>query len=331
MESNRKLIKTLSRNIKSGLSSPEFFGFVRRLEQAKPDLPRIGYAKLPKDENVRFGQMPHLHFPPSEIADISEGRGNVDAIVMTYFFGLLGVNGPMPLEFTSYVLTRSHNYYDHAWRRFLDIIHHRMLTLFYRAFSINQQAISYDRRQDSFVGIIKNVAGFEPKLNTNGVRESLILRYAHRFREMVKNRASLEEMLSSILKLKVRVKDFIQERCDIPHEYRAVMGSRQTMRLGVNLQIGRSYISISKKFELRIGAITYKECLAFLPTGRAYSLIKEAVKLYLDRLLDYDINITLISESIPAAILGSNAVMLGYAYRLGGVKSGYAKLVIRGI
>jgi predicted component of type VI protein secretion system len=205
-----------------------------------------------------------------------------------------------------------------------------MLTLFYRAFAVNQQSVSYDRQQDSFVDIIKNVAGFEPKLNM-GAHDSLILRYAHRFREMVKNRACLEEMLSSLLSLRVRVKDFIQARYDIPHEYRAVMGNPQTMRLGVNLQIGRSYLSISKKFEIRIGAVAYKECLAFLPNGRAYCLIKEAVKLYLDRVLDYDISITLISESIPPAILGSNAAMLGYAYRLGGVKSGYAKLLIRGI
>ena len=69
-------------------------------------------------------------------------------VFMTYFFGLLGVNGPMPLEFTDYVFQRSHNYYDQTWRRFLDIINHRFLTLFYRAWAENEQAVSFDRADD---------------------------------------------------------------------------------------------------------------------------------------------------------------------------------------
>ncbi|MDR2746406.1 MAG: type VI secretion system baseplate subunit TssG, partial [Treponema sp.] len=140
MEDLRKLIRSWSQNLRQGVAAPDFWGLVRKLEQNNPGKPRLGYAKYPSDENVRFGQTPHLYFPPSDIAEIIEGKKvGLDAVVFTYFLGLLGVNGPMPLEFIHYVYQRSRSHYDHAWRRFLDIIHHRMHVFYYRAFAQNQQ------------------------------------------------------------------------------------------------------------------------------------------------------------------------------------------------
>jgi type VI secretion system protein ImpH len=146
MENLRRLTKTWAQNLRSGISVPDFWGFVRKLEKSDPSRPRLGYAKHPSEEIIRFGQMPYLYFPPSDIAEIFEGKKTgVVALVFTYFLGLLGVNGPMPLEFTHYVYQRSYNHYDQTWRRFLDIIHHRMHVFYYRAFAQNEQSISFDR------------------------------------------------------------------------------------------------------------------------------------------------------------------------------------------
>jgi type VI secretion system protein ImpH len=161
----RKLVKSRAMYLRQGVYAPDFWGFVRRLENSNPELPRLGYARHPSLENIRFGQAPFLGFPSADIAEIVEGKGNIDAAIFTYFFGLLGVNGPMPLEFTNYVYQRSRNHYDHTWRRFLDIINHRFTVFFYRAFSQNEQAISFDRvENDAIASIVKSFAGLPPKL-----------------------------------------------------------------------------------------------------------------------------------------------------------------------
>ena len=64
------------------------------------------------------------------------------------FFGLLGPQGPMPLHFTEYVRERLRFRGDATPARFLDVFHHRLLTLFYRAWAQAQPAVHHDRPDD---------------------------------------------------------------------------------------------------------------------------------------------------------------------------------------
>jgi type VI secretion system protein ImpH len=116
MENIRNSIRKTSQKLRNGGGAPDFWALVRKLENTGPAKPRLGHGKNAGEENVRFGQAPFLNFPPTDIAEIIEGGRNagVDATLIVYFFGLLGVNGPMPLEFTHYVFRRSHNYFDNT-------------------------------------------------------------------------------------------------------------------------------------------------------------------------------------------------------------------------
>jgi type VI secretion system ImpH/TssG family protein len=325
----RKLIKTLSRNLRNNVSAPDFFGLVRRLEKARPEQPRLGQAAHPRDENVRFGQVPFLRFPSSEIAEIVEGTTvNVDAVIMTYFFGLLGVNGPMPLDFTSYVFQRSYNQYDHAWRRFLDIIHHRMHVLFYRAFALNEQSISFDRSTDDpVIDIFKSFAGLPPdQVMANKKQERLFLGNPHHFGMRFKTRSALEDILRQVFRIHIEVKDFVIAPYDIPAENRAILGNPETAILGKNLQIGHSYYSATQKFEVRIGPVDYAVCQKLLPGTEGFDLMYQCTSLYLDRALDYDLTFTLNSASISMPRLGTNTARLGGCW-LGSLKDPEITLV----
>lgn len=52
-----------------------------------------------------------------------------------FFFGLGGPNGPLPLHLTEYMRERQRNHADPTSKRFLDVFHHRLLSLFYRAWA----------------------------------------------------------------------------------------------------------------------------------------------------------------------------------------------------
>jgi type VI secretion system protein ImpH len=324
-----KRIKILSRSIRNNGPSPGWFGLVRSLEKARPELPRLGTAAHPRNENVRFGQIPFLRFPPGEIADIGEGRSaGIDAVIQVYFFGLLGVNGPMPLDFTHYVFRRSNNQFDHTWRRFLDIIHHRFLTLFYRAFARNEQAVSFDRENDDPVtDIFKSLAGLPPDQAFKDPRQEFhFLGHPHQFGMKVKSRAVLEDILRRGFHRDITVKEMVMASYDIPPENRAVLGSRDTATLGVNLQIGRSYYSAREKFEIRIGPVDYGICRRLLPGEPGFALMAGIVSLYLDRPLDYDLVFSINGDSIPRPALGGPAAYLGGSW-IGQVSGALVRLV----
>ena len=54
---------------------------------------------------------------------------------MASFFGLFGANGPLPLHLTEYAYGRQLQAGDPSFARFADIIHHRFLGLFHRAWA----------------------------------------------------------------------------------------------------------------------------------------------------------------------------------------------------
>ncbi|MDR2394373.1 MAG: type VI secretion system baseplate subunit TssG [Treponema sp.] len=325
MENLRRLIRTWEQNLRQGKGSPDFWGLVRKLEKSDPSRPRLGYAKHPAEENIRFGQTPYLHFPPNDIAEVMEGKiQRVDAVIFTYCFGLLGVNGPMPLEFTHYVYQRSHSHYDRTWRRFLDIIHHRMCGFYYRAFAQNEQSISFDRPKDDPVrNIIKSLTGLPLEQGFNPISETIALSYGGNFSFMVRNRNGLEDILRRMLKTQVKVKDFIVASYDLAVADYAVLGNPQTAVLGVNLQIGRTCLSATRQFEIEIGPITFETYQILMTPSSGFEVLWQTVSLYLNRPLDYVVVIQL-ARGLPPARLGfdwtqinADAAQLGYTCWLG--------------
>ena len=123
----------------------DVFQAIRRLECARPTLPRIGCSQRPEQDPARFGQEPSLAFAPSTIARCSLGSPDRVLRMLVRFTGLLGPNGPMPHHVTAYIRDRQLNHKDSAPADFLDIFHHRIISLFYRAWASCQQTVQRDR------------------------------------------------------------------------------------------------------------------------------------------------------------------------------------------
>ncbi|MCA8962174.1 MAG: type VI secretion system baseplate subunit TssG, partial [Planctomycetes bacterium] len=51
----------------------DFFAALRLAECAHPGMPRIGFARLPRQEPLRLGQEPSVAFPPSTLARFERG------------------------------------------------------------------------------------------------------------------------------------------------------------------------------------------------------------------------------------------------------------------
>src|SRR5215210_2308786 len=126
----------------------DFYQTLRRLECLYSGQPRWGKALRPLDERVRFGQDPDLSFAPASLASFEAGLEGRPPRLQVRLFGLLGPNGPLPLHLTEYTRERLRNAGDPTLSRFLDIFHHRFLTLFYRAWAQAQPHVNRVRPND---------------------------------------------------------------------------------------------------------------------------------------------------------------------------------------
>ena len=143
--------------------SYDFYQTLRRLECLFDPKPRWGHARRPVDEAVRFGQEPDLTFAPAPLASFQPGRDGRPPQLQVRLFGLLGPNGPLPLHITEYARERLRNAGDPTLSRFLDVLHHRFVTLFYRAWAQGQPHVNRDRpKEDRFAAYIGSFVGLSP-------------------------------------------------------------------------------------------------------------------------------------------------------------------------
>lgn len=311
-DKKRHLIHQLMKEAKAF----DFFEAVRRIEQLNSDKPRMGCGTSPDDEAVRFGQEPSLAFATSTIADFQVNTGSDAARMIVNFFGLLGPNGPMPLHVTEFVRSRALNYYDPTLQRFLDIFHHRLIALFYRAWALNEQAVSYDRPDDDWIShFVGSLIGLDSRQHSD--RNDKVPFYgkcywAGRLIQVARNSEGLEAILADYFDVPVAIEEFKGSWLDIPEQYYLELGKNQdNATLGMNAVLGDSYYTKTEKFKIIVGPLDLSRYEELLPCTDSYARLKDWVNSYLVKPLQWDLEVILKAEEVPQTTLGSYG-QLGY-------------------
>src|SRR5258706_14036432 len=127
---------------------------LRWLECPHPDQPRWGESRHAQDDSLRLGQEPSMAFAPTQLASFDPGSDGRPARLRVFHPGLFGPNGPLPFHLTEFARERQVNEGDDTFARFADIFHHRLLALFYRAWSSAQPAVQYDRPETDRIALV---------------------------------------------------------------------------------------------------------------------------------------------------------------------------------
>ncbi len=316
MDDLRRFHKQIASLLSSGKMEPDFFEVVRQFEQQHPELPRIGYARRSGQEALRFGQTPSLHFSETVMDSLQEGPDGMMRLFVN-FFGLCGANGPMPLEFTSMVFQRSHNHYDRTIQRFLDIVNHPFLRLYYRAYADHTAAICCDRPEESFVERLFKVLLAQPDGITDS-RKKKNLWYAESAHLVSarRSRGGLFRVLSDVLHIPVSIEERVTGHYDIPRHYLCRLGTGRQSRLGVDTQIGRRFLSNTKKIWIHFGPIDFSRYCSFLPERESFTLIASVTSRFFENPMEYDFIFRLKTDTLPSARL-NRTVALGHSVWLG--------------
>ena len=297
----------------------EFFQAVRLLEKVFPERKPVGREALPHEEIARFRSRMSLSFPASEVHEFKDGfdeyteREKLEMFIN--FMGMVGISGVLPVHYTELIMERV-RYRDTAMWAFLDIFTHRSVSMFFRAWEKYRFPVAYERGEDNFTAFLFDVAG----LGTRGLRgrmdleDESLLPYGGLIAQKPHSATALANILGDYFRVKAKILQFFGQWLDLDGASITKLGQANN-GLGTTAIAGTRVWEQQSKFRIVLGALSFNEFQAFLPSGTAYKPLRSIVRFMHGAEFDFDVQLVLQAKQVPSTILTTRAKrrpMLGW-------------------
>lgn len=292
--------------------SIEFFQLVRLLHRLYPD--RKGVAELDvrvDDEVARFGSSTSLAFPLGEVAAITPPRGDAPTNVVVNFIGLVGPEGVLPLEYTALVANRV-RHGDTGLRDFLDIFHHRVTSLFYRAWEKTHFFAAYERgKPDRLSEHVADLIGLGVDAARTAVAfdpEALMF-HAGLLAPQQRSATALEQLIADHFDVPAEVVQFTGGWYAIDDQTQCAIGGErgESDQLGFGAVVGDAVFDPQAGARIRLGPLTRERYAEFLPGGASRESLQTLVRFFAGDSLDLELQLVLRAEDVPACVLDDAA------------------------
>ena len=275
----------------------DFFSALRCVDALDPRAPRLGTSNHLHQDPLRLGQAVSLGFEPGMLRNLQLREGQAARLAVT-FFGLTGVNGPMPLAFSEDVLSRQINHNDFLLADFLDIFHHRLLCLLYRSWAVTRPAVSADRPgQDRFADYVQ---AFTPR----GERY-----YAAQYVDQRRSAEGLLAVLRDHLQMPVRLQQWFGRWSEQTALQQPRLGGAGAAQLGHSALLGRRVWNAQHSVRLVLGPLTIARLEQFLSAAALLQSLTRLVDDYLGSCFEWDVQLLIADEAEPAVRLGANQAL----------------------
>jgi type VI secretion system protein ImpH len=313
----------------------DFFQAVRLLEwvaderaRQDPRWPRapVGRDEAPDREVARFRAQPSLAFPaalvcqlhpPAPCEDGDDGLAPPEMAVT--FLGMTGPQGVLPQHYTTLVLHRL-RLKDSSLRDFLDLLHHRAVSLFYRAWEKYRLPIAYERARLGRAGGGEDLASWclycLAGMGTAGLRGRLdvddeaFLYYGGHFAHFPRSASALEGVLEDYFALTVRVQQAQGRWLTLDGADRSLLPGPEhphglSCELGVSLIVGERVWDVQSKFRLSVGPLDYAQFRGLMPNGDGLRVLGQLTRTYVGPDLDFDVQLVLRGDEVPCCQLAA--------------------------
>lgn len=271
----------------------DFFSVMRRMERSYTDRPRIGDSASRREEYVVLGQDPYMDFPASNLSKF-ERETTSRFRVLVKFLGLLGPQGALPLATTE----ESYGWHlmrDDAFPRFLDLLNHRFLQLFFRAWSDARPIGQHDRPDvDRFAAYVGSMIGIgsPPYRDRDSLPDAAKLAFSGLMAPQAKSASRLRSLASGLFKVEVEIEEFVGSRLTIERGERTRLG-RKNSGLGADVLVGASVYSVQDKFRIRIFVPSMGEYVKYLPSGGRCEPLADLVFFYIGEQLEWEVELAI--------------------------------------
>ncbi len=310
----------------------EFFQAVRLLRRLSPGRAPVGGQAAPAHEVVRFIARVSMDFPPSAIHSLTRpeptplaGRsaasnlpvaskasgggkkGSPPPVMETAFFGLVGAGGVLPEYYTDWLILEGRR--GAATRDFLDIFHHRLVSLFYRAWEkFNVPSLWEDGENqpggDVFTRRLFDMIGLSDRSlrERHAFPDIALLFYSGIFAQQHRSSVMLESLLRDYFRQPLEVQTFQGQWLTLPPDQQTRLGGSFS-GLGIDTVIGANVWDDQSKFRVRIGPLTLKQFRAYLPGNALYDELMDLTRFYVRNELTFDVQLVLLARRVPPAQL----------------------------
>jgi type VI secretion system protein ImpH len=297
-----------------------FFQAVRLLQGQFRDAPRVGHQGPVEKERVRFRPVLDYCFATSDIAAIRETEledGTTGVEILTTFLSLYGTQSPLPSYFTERLFEQEEGSLQ---RGFLDLFHHRLISLFYRAWEKYRYAAQYDDTgEDYYSQRLLGLLALDPARFPEGHRvdRQRFLGFAGLLTQVPHSAASLEAALQDYFPdIPVRVESFLGRWVEIPPSDRNRLGLANC-GLGRDLTLGSRAFDCRCTFQVRMGPMGLGDYMSLLPGSDRQRELREIVDVMNGDCLDYEVELKLREDEVPPLQLSTDTSRLGWSTWLG--------------
>ncbi len=306
----------LKRRLEEEFYSFSFFKAVELLERLRPECTQLGKGLDPGREAVHFSVRPGMVFPPSEIAGLTFGEDDAPAEMAVAFMGLIGPSGLLPDWYNELAVERRCAK-DFSFSAFLDLFHHRLVSLFYLAWKKHQFPVTYEPgAMDRLSGYLLSLSG----LGTQGLRgriglaEESLSFYSGLLSRQVPSAVSIQSAVSYYSGVPVRVEQFVERMIPLSEEDQTSLG-QANVELGVTTVCGSFVWDCMTKFRVSLGPVTMQEFQRFLPSGDLLGPVFSLVRYMVGIEYEFEVRLFLRREEVPLCIMGedSPAPRLGWS------------------
>ncbi|MDW3224244.1 MAG: type VI secretion system baseplate subunit TssG [Paracoccaceae bacterium] len=291
-----------------------FFQALRQLEDGKAV---YGRTRDRADEPARLAQALRTGFAKGDIDNLRPARGKRPAVLTVNAFGLFGPEGPMPLHLSWWMQRRqSDRWYDEetgdivadtGFLDFCNMLQHRMIGLFYRAWADTRAEVDADRGGTGVVGSMgRAISGLGlPEGRTGDPHiDAMCLTQATSMAQEQTWPGKLASGLQHLFGVPVTVREFVGNWMDLPPRLQSRLAHPVGGRLGVDTVAGARIYMRQNRIEVTLGPMKLSEYRQFLPGSVRFDRLRRALSRLIGGGPDADVRLVLAGEDVPPARLG---------------------------
>lgn len=283
----------------------DFYQAVSLLQRMQPRAVPVGFGSDPTREPVRFSSSISLRFAASDIELLEPARPPAMRVAL---MGLAGAQGPLPRAVTEVVLARVARK-DTAFRAFLDIFNHRLVSLHYRVRGENRIGLApVPPHRSRAAKYLYALAGLgTPNLRgRTGLPDRSLLGHIALIAGTQRFQTGLERILSTHFGVRAEVQPFRGRWLYIASEDQSAIGrSGRNRGLGRETVLGGRFWDVQSCFTVALGPLGYADFNAFLPIADRFGPLVAITRFYFGEEYDFDIELRLKPEAVTQAKLGA--------------------------
>lgn len=292
------------------IADTDFFDLLRQLETATMRFGRAG------PEPARLGQIARQSFAVSDVAAMQAGHDGQPPQVAVNVLGLIGPEGPMPLHLTRWIIARQSSRWftgsdssataDTSFLDFINMLQHRMLALYWRAWADARADIHIAHGDGGrIVAMMRALAGIGlPGTRGRDARlDGAKLRNATSLAQETRNPERLTSFLQGVLGVPVTLAEFVGVWIDIPDRLQTRVGTRHT-GLGSGAVIGARRFDRQSRAEIRLGPLTRAQFDYFADDPQGRDRLRHALVFAQGHDVEFDLRLVLAADQVPRARLG---------------------------